>query len=69
VTIAVDTNVIVRLLVRDDEKQFAAATRLVDQAAAAGEPILIVLMSILETEWVLRSAYKLDKATIGLFAR
>lgn len=64
-TIAVDTNVIVRLLVRDDEKQFAAATRLVDQAAAASEPILIVLMSILEAEWVLRSAYKLDKASIA----
>ena len=63
-TIAVDTNVIVRLLVRDDEKQFAAA-QLVDQAAAAGEPILILLMSILEAEWVLRSAYKLDKASIA----
>jgi predicted nucleic-acid-binding protein len=62
---AIDTNVIVRLLVRDDEKQYAAAKRLVQQAGSAGEPILIVLMAILETEWVLRSHYKLDKSSIA----
>jgi predicted nucleic-acid-binding protein len=62
---AIDTNVIVRLLVRDDEKQYAAAKRLIQQAESAGEPILIVLMAILETEWVLRSHYKLDKASIA----
>jgi len=64
-TIAIDTNVIVRLLVRDDETQFAAATRLVNQASDAGEPVLIVLLSLLEAEWVLRSRYKLDKASVA----
>jgi predicted nucleic-acid-binding protein len=64
-SLAVDTNVIVRLLVRDDEKQYAAAKRLVQHAGSAGEPILIVLMAILETEWVLRSHYKLDKASVA----
>jgi predicted nucleic-acid-binding protein len=64
-SIAIDTNVLVRLLVRDDEAQFAAAQRLVDQAAAAEEPVLIVLGALLETEWVLRSSYKLDKATVA----
>ena len=64
-TIAIDTNVLVRLLVRDDEAQYAAAHRLVDQAAAAEEPVLIVLGVLLETEWVLRSRYKLDKASIA----
>ncbi len=64
-TVAVDTNVIVRLLVRDDEEQYAAASALVNQASAAGEPILVMLMVILEAEWVLRSRYKLDKATIA----
>ena len=63
-TIAIDTNVLVRLLVRDDEAQYAAAQRLVDQAAAE-EPVLIVLGALLETEWVLRSRYKLDKASIA----
>ena len=64
-SIAIDTNVLVRLLVRDDEAQYAAAHRLVDEAAAAQEPVLIVLGALLETEWVLRSRYKLDKASIA----
>ena len=64
-TIAIDTNVRVRLLVRDDEAQYASAQRLVDAAAAAEEPVLIVLGALLETEWVLRSHYKLDKASIA----
>ena len=64
-SIALDTNVLVRLLVRDDEAQFDAATRLVDAAVAADEPILIVLCALLETEWVLRSRYRLDKTSIA----
>jgi predicted nucleic-acid-binding protein len=64
-SIAIDTNVLVRLLVRDDEPQYAAARRLVDRAATAEEPVLIVLCALLETEWVLRSRYKLDKASIA----
>jgi predicted nucleic-acid-binding protein len=65
VTVAIDTNVLVRLLVRDDEAQYKAARRLVDEAAAAEEPVLILLGALLETEWVLRSRYKLDKASIA----
>lgn len=69
-SIAVDTNVLVRLLVRDDEAQFQAARRLVEQAEAASEPLLLLLGVLLETEWVLRSRYRLDKASIaGTFAR
>ncbi|MDR2208517.1 MAG: type II toxin-antitoxin system VapC family toxin [Azoarcus sp.] len=69
-SIAIDTNVLVRLLVRDDEAQHMVARRLVDQAEAADEPILIMLCALLETEWVLRSRYKLDKASIaGSFTR
>lgn len=64
-SIAIDTNVLVRLLVQDDQAQFEAAKRLVDEAEAAEEPILIVLCALLETEWVLRSRYKLDKASIA----
>jgi predicted nucleic-acid-binding protein len=69
-SIAIDTNVLVRLLVQDDETQFAAARRVVEDAAQAEEPVLIMLCALLETEWVLRSRYKLDKASIsGAFAR
>jgi predicted nucleic-acid-binding protein len=64
-SIAIDTNVLVRLLVRDDESQYAAALRAVEEAAAADQPVLIVLGALLETEWVLRNRYKLDKASIA----
>lgn len=69
-SIAIDTNVLVRLLMRDDEAQFQAAQRLVEQVEAAGETLLILLGVLLETEWVLRSRYRLDKAAIAAtFAR
>lgn len=69
-SIAIDANVPVRMLVRNDEAQFQAAKRLVEQAEAAGEPLLIVLTALLETEWVLRSRYCLDKPAIAAtFAR
>ena len=69
-SIAIDTNVLVRLLVRDDEAQFNAARRLVEQAEAADETLLLLLSVLLETEWVLRSRYRLDKAAIAAtFAR
>lgn len=69
-TIAIDANVLVRLLVRDDAAQFTAAARLVQQAEATGQPLLILLGALLETEWVLRSRYRLDKPAIAnAFAR
>jgi predicted nucleic-acid-binding protein len=65
VSTALDTNVLVRLLVRDDEAQFEAVKRLVDKSAGEDAPILILLCVLMETEWVLRSRYKLDKASIA----
>ena len=57
---AVDTDVLVRLLTRDDPKQTAAALSLF----AAG-PIWIAKTVLLETEWVLRSLYGFEEAAIG----
>ena len=62
--IGLDTNVLVRFLVRDDEAQFERARRLIRREAAAGEPVLIGLLVILEIERVLRSRYDLSKAEI-----
>jgi predicted nucleic-acid-binding protein len=62
--IGLDTNVLVRFLVRDDEAQFERARRLIRREAASGEPVLINLLVLLETEWVLRSRYDLTKAEI-----
>jgi predicted nucleic-acid-binding protein len=62
--VGVDTNVLVRFLVRDDQSQFERSRRLVSRAAASGEPVLVSLLVLLETEWVLRSRYELPKAQI-----
>jgi len=44
--------------------QCAAARRVIDEAASSGEPLLITLCALLETEWVLRSRYKVDRASM-----
>jgi len=52
---AIDTNVIVRFLTNDDKRQAEAART----AIAAGD-IFVPVTVLLETEWVLRSAYGFD---------
>ncbi len=56
--LAVDTNVLVRLLVRDDEKQFKAARSLME------DDIYLPDSVVLETEWVLRDIYDFPKTRI-----
>lgn len=51
--IAVDTNVVVRLLTQDDEQQYSKSLKLFQ-----AENIFIPDTVILETEWVLRFAYQ-----------
>jgi predicted nucleic-acid-binding protein len=62
--IGLDTNVLVRFLVRDDEDQFERARKLIRRQAQNGQPVRISLLVLLETEWVLRSRYKLKKGEI-----
>ncbi len=57
--IAVDTNVLVRLLTGDDAAQYKASERLF-----ASTPIFIPDTVLLETEWVLRAAYELTPADV-----
>jgi len=67
--IGLDTNVLVRFLVRDDEEQFMRAEKLIRRSANAGDPVYISVLVLLETEWVLRSRYKLSKPEIlGTFS-
>ncbi len=65
-SIAIDTNVLVRILVEDPTapSQCAAARRLVAEATANGEPLLVSLCALLETEWVLRSRYKVTRTAM-----
>jgi predicted nucleic-acid-binding protein len=50
--LAVDTNVIVRLIVRDDERQAAAAEEAVREGA------WLSILGLAETVWVLSSVYE-----------
>jgi predicted nucleic-acid-binding protein len=50
--IALDTNVLVRLLTRDDEQAALLAADLVRE-----NPVFVCKTVLLETEWVLRSGY------------
>jgi predicted nucleic-acid-binding protein len=62
--LGVDTNVLVRFLVRDDEAQFEKARKLIQREVAAGSVVLVNQLVLLETEWVLRSRYKLPKDSL-----
>ena len=57
--VAVDTNIIVRFLTQDDELQYQKSLRLFQT-----QDIFIPDTVILETEWVLRFAYKFKPAEI-----
>jgi predicted nucleic-acid-binding protein len=57
--IAVDTNVLVRVLTNDDPPQAARAIKLLRSS-----PVWVARTVLLETEWVLRHAYGLDVAAI-----
>lgn len=56
---AIDTNIIVRLLTNDDPAQARRAAALIES-----DDIFIAKTVLLETEWVLRSAYSLDRSAI-----
>lgn len=62
--LGIDTNVLVRFLVRDDEAQFEKARKLIKREVAAGNRVFISQLVLLETEWVLRSLYSLPKGQI-----
>ena len=62
--LGVDTNVLVRFLVRDDEAQFEKARKLIKREVASGRRVFVSQLVLLETEWVLRSRFSLPKSQI-----
>jgi len=58
--LAIDTNVLVRLIARDDGGQAAAAEKFVSGGGWVSHLVLV------ETIWVLDSVYELDAARIAL---
>jgi predicted nucleic-acid-binding protein len=59
-----DTNVLVRWLVEDDDRQAVRSQRLFEAARAGETPLFVPVTVMLELEWVLRSRYRFDKATV-----
>jgi len=57
---AVDTNVLVRLVTRDDARQVAAAEQFVERGAWVSHLVLA------EATWVLSAVYERDPAGIGM---
>lgn len=60
--IAPDTNVLVRLLVADDPAQSARVRSMFERS-----DVLILKTVLLESEWVLRSRYGLERGHIAAF--
>ena len=66
---AIDTNVLVRFLVNDDEHQGELVYERFRDAEVNSEVLFIPLLVILETIWVLESAYEATrKEIVGSFS-
>ncbi|HYB50929.1 MAG TPA: type II toxin-antitoxin system VapC family toxin [Burkholderiaceae bacterium] len=61
---SLDTNVLVRWLIKDDERQLAVVQTVFEAAAHREEPLFVPLTVVLELEWVLRSRYGFGKTAI-----
>ncbi len=60
-----DTNILVRYLVKDDKKQAEKAVAYIRKAAASGESCFINNIVLCELVWVLESAYEYDRGAIA----
>lgn len=63
--IGLDTNVLVRLVVNDDPKQVAAATRFIAQNCSPDDPAFINNSVLCELVWTLERAYGFARAEIA----
>ena len=59
--IALDTNVLVRFVVEDDDEQTERATRLIQDAVRKNEPLFVSAVVLCEAVWVMARVYKLPK--------
>lgn len=61
---ALDTNVVVRFLVADDEAQTTRAARAIDKATARGGKCFVSDVVVVETAWVLTRSYRFRRAEV-----
>lgn len=62
--IGLDTNVVVRYLTQDEPVQAALADRIFEHLSESNQGFLS-LVTLAEIDWVLRRAYRLDKAAVA----
>ena len=67
--IALDTNVLVRLLTRDDEAQAERAKTLVDECAGRDEKVFVSTMVLVELCWTLARTYGFERNDIACAVR
>ena len=63
--IGIDTNVMLRLLVRDDDSQVRAAERFIAAHCSPDDPGFVSLVVVVETAWALRRLYQYDRTQIA----
>lgn len=59
--IGLDTNVVIRYLVQDNNKQAAAATRFIENSLSSESPGFINQITLCEIVWVLKRCYSVTK--------
>ena len=63
--IAIDTNVLLRYLVEDDEEQAKLARRILEEDMTPERPGLVTLVAVLELDWVMRAQYDFKAKTVA----
>ena len=63
--IGLDTNVLVRYLVEEDDPQNRAADRFVEEALNRGESLFVNQIVLCEVAWVLSRAYDFTRKEVG----
>jgi len=67
--IGLDSNVLIRYIVRDDEAQAKAATNLIEGYCTADAPGFVNVIVMCEIVWVLGTGYGYDRATVASVIR
>ena len=63
--IALDTNVLARFLVEDDQQQTRRAKKLIQSYASKDMPCFVPDVVLCELVWVLRSSYKISRKRVS----